>query len=385
MLPKGSDSKEFDLLVFVGRFQPFHYGHLACVKEALEHAKHVLILIGTANSRRTARNPFTYDERQRMILDTVAGLPWDSKHHGHTLASRVLIRPLRDHLYNDDAWMQELQGTVYATIENELPARERGEHRIGLIGHAKDHTSYYLKIFPTFQCIDVPAFYNKVLNPKDPNPPILSSTDIRERAYAHVLGGSDDRVSPFGEVADALPPAVRSHLDRIWRIPPFRHVLDEVKYVHEYKALWSATPFPPTFTTVDALVACNGHVLMVERGAMPGKGQLALPGGFLATDETLLQSCVRELQEETQIDLSYETLRAACKDVRPLTFDDPYRSMRGRTITHVFRFDLKERRLPNVRGGDDAANALWLPISQISPEKCFEDHGHIVRVVLGLS
>ena len=39
---------EFDYLVFIGRFQPFHYGHAKVVETALQKARHVIILVGSA-------------------------------------------------------------------------------------------------------------------------------------------------------------------------------------------------------------------------------------------------------------------------------------------------------------------------------------------------
>lgn len=46
------------------------------------------------------------------------------------------------------------------------------------------------------------------------------------------------------------------------------------------------------------------NLLTVRRGIRPGKGDLALPGGFLEVDETWQEGAVRELREETQVDLS---------------------------------------------------------------------------------
>jgi bifunctional NMN adenylyltransferase/nudix hydrolase len=365
---------EFDLLVFVGRFQPLHFGHLAVVTQALARARHVLVLVGSANAARSARNPFSYDERQRMIADAVAELE-SFDEHGRKAASRLIIKPLGDHVYADEAWIADVQATVYQTIADDLP-RGTGNH-IGLIGHNKDNSSYYLRIFPKFACVDVKAV-------RSAHGDVLSSTSIRERAFAHVLDGRDDRSSPFGEMADALPPSVRGHLDRIWRTAPFARIVDEVAYVRAYRAQWDGTPFPVIFTTVDALVTCNGHVLLVVRGDMPGKGLLALPGGFIRPDEKLFDACVRELREETSIDVPPRVLVRSCSNRDAArVFDDPYRSVRGRTITNVFRFDLAEPALPKIKGGDDAAEATWVPIGRVQPQTCFEDHGHIVRTMLG--
>ena len=60
-------SVEFDYLVFVGRFQPFHLGHASVILEGLKRAKHIIILIGSHNTGRSWRNPFTFEERQKVI------------------------------------------------------------------------------------------------------------------------------------------------------------------------------------------------------------------------------------------------------------------------------------------------------------------------------
>ncbi|MBV8644276.1 MAG: bifunctional nicotinamide-nucleotide adenylyltransferase/Nudix hydroxylase [Candidatus Eremiobacteraeota bacterium] len=364
----------FDLLVFVGRFQPLHFGHIAVIREALKSARHVLVLVGSANAARSARNPFSYEERQRMISDAVAEMDAFDE-HGVKPAARVIIKPLDDHVYADDAWTAEVQATVYETIAEDLPAGTGSN--VGLIGHNKDNSSYYLRIFPKFGSVDVEG----VRSSRDE---LLSSTRIRERAFAHVLDGSSDQLSPFGEMADAMPPSVRGHLDRIWRTAPFARIVEEVEHVRTYRAQWANTPYPVTFTTVDALVTCNGHVLMVVRGEMPGKGLFALPGGFIRPEETLFDACVRELREETTIDVPPRVLVRSCVNKNAArVFDDPFRSVRGRTITNVFRFDLAEPQLPKIKGADDAAEATWIPVGSITPRACFEDHGHIIRSMLG--
>lgn len=53
--------------IFIGRFQPFHNGHLEVIKEALKEVDHLTIIIGTAQEFYTEENPFTTDEREEMI------------------------------------------------------------------------------------------------------------------------------------------------------------------------------------------------------------------------------------------------------------------------------------------------------------------------------
>ena len=148
--------------------------------------------------------------------------------------------------------------------------------------------------------------------------------------------------------------------------------------LEKYKEMWNSSPFPPVFVTVDAVVIKSGHVLVVRRRGYPGKGLLALPGGFINESEFLVDACVRELKEETQIKLPKDELKKRIIDQH--VFDHPGRSLRGRTITHAFCFDLGKGDLPKVKGDDDAEKAFWMPLRDVftQEEKFFEDHCHIL-------
>ena len=52
---------------FVGRFQPFHNAHLIDVFEILKKSDWIIIGIGSSREKNTARNPFSYAERKKMI------------------------------------------------------------------------------------------------------------------------------------------------------------------------------------------------------------------------------------------------------------------------------------------------------------------------------
>jgi len=53
--------------LFIGRFQPFHLGHLHIVKEALKQVDKLFIGIGCAQEQNTKENPFSAKERKEMI------------------------------------------------------------------------------------------------------------------------------------------------------------------------------------------------------------------------------------------------------------------------------------------------------------------------------
>ena len=51
----------------IGRFQPFHHGHAALIKHALERCGSVVVAIGSATEPASLRNPFTAKERRMMV------------------------------------------------------------------------------------------------------------------------------------------------------------------------------------------------------------------------------------------------------------------------------------------------------------------------------
>jgi bifunctional NMN adenylyltransferase/nudix hydrolase len=332
-----------DALVFIGRFQPFHNGHKAVIDTALEQAKQVVVVIGSSFRSRNIRNPFTFEERKAMIE---AVYPSD----------RVLVVPVSDFPYDDNKWVNAIQSIVDKTIPD---AKD-----VGLIGHSKDSTSYYLNIFPRWKNhVEVDDVGG------------INATDIRNI----VLKGLE--VDYRGDDGN-VPLQTAKFLKDFQNSPAFTILSQEYEMVRKYKESWKVAPFPPTFMTVDAVVVQSGHLLLVKRGDMPGKGLWALPGGFLNQDETMLDGAIRELKEETKIKVPVPVLKGSIKESK--TFDAPNRSSRGRTITQAFFIDLGVGELPKVKGSDDAEKAFWVPFNEVKQEKLFEDHFFIIDNFLNI-
>ena len=58
--------------LFIGRFQPFHNGHLQLIAELTKSYEHIIIGVGSSQYSHTAENPFTYEERSEMITQALA-------------------------------------------------------------------------------------------------------------------------------------------------------------------------------------------------------------------------------------------------------------------------------------------------------------------------
>lgn len=348
-----------DALVFIGRFQPFHNGHKAVIDAALEQAKEVVVVVGSSFAARNIRNPFTFQEREAMI-EACFNEPQHFTYEGaqgRVKTPRVKIVPVSDYPYDDNKWVNAIQRIVDETVPY---AKD-----VGLIGHSKDSTSYYLNIFPRWKNhVEVPDIDG------------INATDIRTLMFdGNDAGTSSHFISTMmpkeahGEMCKVI--MQNAKINGPWDI-----LCKEYQMVKKYKEAWKSAPFPPTFMTVDAVVVQSGHLLLVERGDMPGKGLWALPGGFLNQEETMLDGAIRELKEETKIKVPVPVLKGSIKASK--TFDAPNRSTRGRTITQAFYIDLGVGELPKVKGADDAAKAFWVPFKDVRQELLFEDHFHII-------
>jgi nicotinamide-nucleotide adenylyltransferase len=89
--------------LFVGRFQPFHLGHLSAVKDVLSEVDELVIVIGSAQYSHNLRDPFTSGERLVMVRKALEENGIDD--------SRFWIVPVPDvHLHM--MWVSALKGYV---------------------------------------------------------------------------------------------------------------------------------------------------------------------------------------------------------------------------------------------------------------------------------
>ena len=348
-----------DVAVLVGRFQPFHAAHLALLVRALAIAPRCVVVVGSAFQARTPKNPFTWKERAEMIRHALPAADRE----------RVTVVPMRDY-YDEARWVASVRDAVAGVLADEASPR------ITLVGHFKDATSGYLAAFPGWTLDSVERL------------PGTDGAQLRDALFAsqpedaHLPAPLDAALAAF---VDQVPPSTVAFLRAWTALPYFAELAVEWRMLRRYKEAWRAAPYAPTFVTVDAVLQCAGQVLLIRRGKAPGRGLLAVPGGFIEARETTWQSCLRELEEETHLKLLDETMRRSLRSVA--VFDHPDRSQRGRTITHAHHFDLGERELPEVRADDDAAAVEWVDIAALPAmeDRFFDDHFHMLDHFLGLT
>ncbi len=84
---------KFRTALFIGRFQPFHNGHLYSLKKAWEMAERVIVGVGSSQESGTENHPWDFEKRKQMI---------------ESVAPRVEIVAIPD-TPSDEAWLSEVE------------------------------------------------------------------------------------------------------------------------------------------------------------------------------------------------------------------------------------------------------------------------------------
>lgn len=350
--------KQFDKAVVIGRFQPFHNGHAAMVRKALEEAKIVYILLGSAYAYPNVLNPLTARERQTMIFSWLnANFPIED-------TVRVQFEYIPDYLYNEEKWKTSVRTAI----------RETKDDKIAIYGYEKDAGSYWLKAFG-WTHVPVPPVQ---IDGKD-----LSATDLRPIIFNH-KNGWDKQLLRF------VPQETVNYIDKWMMEDTFWRLFYEYEKWESELEKFKNYPYPDALNccTGDSVVVCNNHLLVIRRKFAPGKDALALPGGHKNANETFLDCAIRELLEEVRIKVPEKVIRGSIRN--SMLFDHPKRSVHFSKPTVAQYIKLEPNNdgsLPRIMGGaDDALEAFWMPMHEVKQNRgeFFDDHYQIIVAFTGL-
>ncbi|MCZ6615753.1 MAG: nicotinamide-nucleotide adenylyltransferase [Thaumarchaeota archaeon] len=114
--------------LYVGRFQPFHLGHLKAVNDCLDRVQELTIAIGSAQLNHEPNNPFTISERMLMIRTALTDAEIDPKrwqlipildaraHHAWTSWVEILV-PKYEIVFTNDPLTTRLFREKNVTVE----------------------------------------------------------------------------------------------------------------------------------------------------------------------------------------------------------------------------------------------------------------------------
>ena len=360
--------KKKKLGVYIGRLQPVHHAHLRAIRLALSKVEHLAIVLGSACQAKTVKNPWTTDEREKMIRGCLT--PEEN--------ASVSLIAAKDYMYRDNVWLSAVQSGL-----SPLGFDDVDDGDVLLFGHDKDRSTFYLHLFPTWRFEDTGNLGD------------IDATRVRSRFFIGDIDGLRE-VAPLSAYEQMVaemkfhdPKTTHEMLREMMNKQVFdpkeygpttkyEDLVLEYNHVLEYKKMWKVAPFPVTFVTTDAIIIKSGHILVGVRGGYPGRGLIAVPGGYINPNERIIDCCVRELKEETQIAVPADELKKNVVDTH--VFDHPDRSLRGRVITHAHCINLGSGPLPKVTGKDDMKKAFWMPLRDVlrREEDFFEDHFHMI-------
>jgi len=110
---------------------------------------------------------------------------------------------------------------------------------------------------------------------------------------------------------------------------------------------------------VGAIVIDKGAILLVKRDREPARGQWSLPGGRVEIGETLREALIREVREETGVDVDIDGLIGTAE--RVVRDDD------GEIAFHYVILDyVCTARSTEVKAGDDASDVRWVPVGEMA-------------------
>lgn len=329
--------------VFIGRFQPFHLGHASVIETMIEECDLVVVAVGD-HRHQSIKNPFSFLDRKFMIEAW-----WNESIRN----AKLQVVSIRDNLYSEWLWKAEVLHQVNSVITSK-------DAVVHLYGHDKDASSYYLKLFPEWSLREVDNFK------------AVDATNIRKSYFESGI------VSNY----QVFPDATAERMRIFKTTPTYRNLVEEWAYYEKEKEMFGDYPYPQTlgFMCADALVVCQGYVILVKRKHAPGKGTWALPGGFKNRDETFKEACIRELREETGIRVPAKVLIGSIRQSE--MFDSPNRNLGVPRVSMAYHIEIQPNPnglLPELRPSSDAIDARWVSISDVFGRILFDDHSDIIK------
>ena len=338
-------TREDEVGCILGRFQFLHEGHEDLIREAVKHCNTLFILVGSAEVEGTEKNPMSFHQRKLSLEIFIATLNTDTV---------VEMHPVGDSSYDDEIWLNCLIANLVLKTQIDIGKNKVNGDLIPLYcfnrGHDLEDRSGPMHDY--FNVVDLGA--ERVS---------CSSTGIRAAYYKGLTWDASihPRISEYIRTLDLSDAEL------------------EYKTRTDYEYTWEAAnreaPWPlPHLDCVDLIVhEGNGEVLLIERAKSPGKGKIAMPGGFVdRKDYSFEVAACRELKEETGIIVNPSDL------VHVLSLKGTQRG--GNRNTHVYKVNASKCTGAITPDYSEVNDVFWKPFPQVGERFYFADHLSILHV-----
>lgn len=236
--------------LFIGRFQPFHLGHIDALNQARKKGiTEFIIGVGSSNKEHTVENPFTYEERKTMISKVLKSLG--------------------------------INFTIYA-----LPDFDSDE----------DWKNYIIKNVPNFDTVisGNPRTSGIFKKTKYGVLPLKIIRDIKSTAIRHLL-----HIGDMTGLKALIP----------WQVLLYLQHINASKRLNKY---YRNEHIGPALAVDGILVTKEKKIVIIQR-KNPPLGY-ALPGGFVEYWETTEQALIREMKEEVGVHIRIRKLAGVMSD-----------------------------------------------------------------------
>lgn len=331
------NSYPFVASVFIGRFQPFHNGHLRSVKLALKQSEKLIIILGGYRLSPSLRAPWSAEERMNMIKSCLSP----------SQLRRVQFVHVRDRLYCEEVWIDNVKGEVSKITGNKEP--------VAIIGHEKDSSSYYLKVFSQWKFLETGNYEG------------INATDIRKIFF---LSNS------LESIYEKIPKQVAVCLKTYRKSIHFKNLRTKFLYVNNFLKN-KKNIFP--YEICNSIIFCCGYVLFVRSKDPLRKGLFSLPEAKPNDKEDHKKCSIRGILEEANISISIEKIEKGFQENRVFNYSERFPI--GKQISYAYFFKLNENFLPEVSQGKGEESVEWILLDDVYllEDQIYSDHFQMIR------
>ncbi|APJ04127.1 NUDIX domain-containing protein [Silvanigrella aquatica] len=327
----------FEVSVVIGRFQPFHNGHLKTLQFAMAKSKKIIIILGGYMLSAGVRGPWSAEERTTLIRSCFS--PNQLK--------RISFVYVRDRLYDEKMWIDNVKGEVSKIMGD--------EKSVALIGHEKDSSSYYLRVFPEWEFLETGNYDG------------INATDIRNIYFL-----SRD----YNKAYNFVPKIISLWLKKYRKTEHFRKLKSMYSYVHKIsKNQENNLPH----NVANAVVFCMGYVLLVKAKDPLRKGFYSLPEYIIKDNDNRNDCALRAIENESKFNFTAEKLELNFKLQHIFDYADRFPICKQKSFSKCYQLNLNS--LPAVAKGKNIEKVEWVLINDVylREDQMYADHYQIIQ------